>query len=35
MSEQSIPKEWIKAEIGQLCDLINGRAFKPTDWGED
>lgn len=20
--------------IGELCDLINGKAFKPTDWGE-
>jgi type I restriction enzyme M protein len=22
--------EW--KEIGKLCDLVNGRAFKPTDW---
>ena len=31
MSE-AIPSSWTEAEIGELCDLINGRAFKPTDW---
>lgn len=30
MSE--LPKGWIDAEIGVLCNLINGKAFKPTDW---
>ena len=29
-----LPEEWAEAEIGELCDLINGRAFKPTDWTE-
>ncbi|MDQ2092311.1 restriction endonuclease subunit S [Marimonas arenosa] len=33
MSE--LPKTWTEAEIGELCDLINGRAFKPSDWTED
>lgn len=28
------PKAWSKADIGTLCDLINGRAFKSTEWSE-
>ncbi|MCZ4258844.1 restriction endonuclease subunit S [Sulfitobacter sp. G21635-S1] len=28
------PPTWIEAEIGELCDLINGRAFKPTEWSQ-
>ena len=28
-----VPKGWIRCMIGSRCDLINGRAFKPTDWG--
>lgn len=27
-----MPKGWAQAPIGKLCDLKNGRAFKPTDW---
>lgn len=27
-----LPEGWIRCTIGSLCDLINGRAFKPTDW---
>ena len=34
MSEFSLPKGWIFAPIGDLCDLINGRAFKQTEWRE-
>jgi type I restriction enzyme S subunit len=30
MSE--LPEGWGKAEIGELCELVNGRAFKPSDW---
>jgi type I restriction enzyme S subunit len=26
------PAGWAVATIGSLCQLINGRAFKPTDW---
>jgi type I restriction enzyme S subunit len=29
-----LPQGWVAAEIGELCDLINGRAFKPSDWTE-
>lgn len=28
----SLPTGWAEATIGELCDLINGKAFKPTDW---
>lgn len=27
-----LPKGWEFSEIGQLCDLVNGRAFKVTEW---
>lgn len=26
------PQGWTYAAIGELCTLINGRAFKPSDW---
>ncbi|HNR13875.1 MAG TPA: restriction endonuclease subunit S [Thermodesulfobacteriota bacterium] len=26
---------WPQKPIGELCDLINGRAFKPSDWGTE
>ncbi|WP_375761201.1 restriction endonuclease subunit S [Corallococcus exercitus] len=29
---QSLPPGWGSARIGDICQLINGRAFKPTDW---
>ncbi|WP_252107971.1 MULTISPECIES: restriction endonuclease subunit S [unclassified Halomonas] len=28
------PKEWSRANIGTLCNLINGRAFKSSEWSE-
>jgi type I restriction enzyme, S subunit len=31
MSE--LPIGWASTKIGDLCDLVNGMAFKPTDWG--
>ncbi|WP_050578783.1 restriction endonuclease subunit S [Rhizobium leguminosarum] len=27
-----LPRRWTEAKISDLCDLINGKAFKPTDW---
>jgi type I restriction enzyme S subunit len=27
-----LPKGWTRCTIGSLCSLLNGRAFKPTDW---
>lgn len=32
---QDLPAGWTSAPIGSLCTLINGRAFKPTDWKLD
>ncbi len=29
-----LPKGWETAEIGDLCNLINGRAFKSQEWAE-
>lgn len=26
---------WVYAPIGDLCDLHNGRAFKPTEWADE
>lgn len=28
----TVPPGWTHAQIGDLCDLINGKAFKPKDW---
>ncbi len=27
-----LPTGWVYAPIGKLCSLVNGRAFKPTEW---
>lgn len=27
-----LPNAWVRAPIGSLCSLLNGRAFKPTEW---
>ena len=32
MTNDELPVGWAHATIGSLCDLKNGRAFKPTDW---
>ena len=29
-----IPGNWCLARIGEIFDLVNGKAFKPTDWSE-
>ncbi|GAB1845575.1 restriction endonuclease subunit S [Achromobacter xylosoxidans] len=29
-----LPLGWAKATIGEVCDLVNGKAFKPSDWSE-
>ncbi len=31
MSE-GLPAGWRKIRVGEACRLVNGRAFKPTDW---
>jgi type I restriction enzyme, S subunit len=27
-------KAWASVKVGDLCDLVNGKAFKPDDWSE-
>ena len=30
--DDELPPGWVRAPIGRLCTLRNGRAFKPDDW---
>jgi type I restriction enzyme, S subunit len=30
---KKLPPGWVQTSIGAIADLINGRAFKPSDWG--
>ncbi len=30
-----LPPNWLRAPIGSLCDLKNGRAFKPAEWSQE
>jgi len=30
---RELPRGWVQTSIGAIADLINGRAFKPSDWG--
>ncbi|MBB5357188.1 type I restriction enzyme S subunit [Rhodanobacter sp. ANJX3] len=30
----SLPQHWVTVPIGDICDLVNGRAFKPSEWSE-
>jgi type I restriction enzyme S subunit len=34
MEGRELPAGWSQAEIGDLCELQNGRAFKSSDWKE-
>lgn len=27
-----LPQGWAGTTIGEICDLVNGKAFKPSDW---
>ncbi len=29
-----LPQGWADTTIGDICDLVNGKAFKPSDWSE-
>lgn len=31
----NLPRGWVTTTIGAIADLINGRAFKPSDWSRD
>ena len=33
MSEE-LPRGWRTVRVGDACRLVNGRAFKPSDWTE-
>lgn len=28
------PQGWVETTIGSICNLVNGRAFKPSDWSD-
>ena len=30
----TVDPEWPLVEIGDICNLVNGRAFKPSDWSD-
>lgn len=30
----SVPQHWATVRIGDICELVNGRAFKPSEWTE-
>jgi len=30
-----LPREWARTTIGDICTLINGRAFKPKEWSSE
>jgi len=30
--QSQLPVGWTKARVDDICDLINGRAFKPSEW---
>lgn len=32
--DNDFPDGWVKTTIGDLASYINGRAFKPSEWGE-
>ena len=32
MEGRELPVGWVEVPIGELCDLRNGRAFKPIEW---
>jgi type I restriction enzyme, S subunit len=32
---KGLPRGWTEARIGDLCDLKNGRAFKPSEWSTE
>ena len=30
--QPDLPRGWAWAEVGNICDAVNGKAFKPSDW---
>jgi type I restriction enzyme S subunit len=35
MEGQELPVGWVEVPIGDLCELRNGRAFKPAEWTDE
>ena len=35
MEGRELPVGWVEVPIGDLCDLRNGRAFKPAEWTDE
>jgi type I restriction enzyme S subunit len=31
-SGSQLPRGWVWSKIGEVCTLVNGRAFKPSEW---
>ena len=29
-----LPSNWAASSVGEVCSLVNGRAFRPTEWSE-
>jgi type I restriction enzyme S subunit len=29
-----IPEEWVESTVGDVCEVVNGRGFKPHEWKE-
>lgn len=34
-TKQTLPKGWRWVKVGSLCNLVNGGAFKPSDWSTE
>ena len=32
MTQQDLPRGWAWAKVDDICDAVNGKAFKPSDW---
>jgi type I restriction enzyme S subunit len=35
MEGRELPVGWVEVPIGDLCELRNGRAFKPAEWTDE
>ena len=29
-----LPSGWVQARVGEICEAVNGRAFKPSEWAD-
>src|SRR5690349_951715 len=35
VSSLIVPETWSARALGEVCTLVNGRAFKPSDWSQN